>query len=102
MSKAGFYEIRSLKFSTIAAVNPAPKESDLTHGDAEEVVAAVIPSPSEDLLPDQELPALESDKRQRIWSLFLTGALLLLMAELFLSNSLASASDEGGKSVRLG
>jgi hypothetical protein len=93
--EAGFYEIRTMSLNATIAVNTTDVESDLAHGNAEEMTAAWISSKptifSQDARPSPE----EQDRRQRIWSLLLTAALLFLIGESFLSNSrIQAANDE--------
>ncbi len=87
--KAGFYEIRTPNLDTTVAVNPVPRESDLTHGNSEEMIAGWIsndPKAAPVISGDERLTPEEQDKRQRFWRFLLLGALVFFMAEAFLSN----------------
>jgi hypothetical protein len=86
MDEAGFYEIRTVNSNAVVAVNTVPKESDLTHGNAEEMVTGWISSKPAVFSQDERLSPEEQDRRQRFWSLFLIAALIFLAAELLLSN----------------
>lgn len=86
---AGFYDIRTPNLNTSVAVNPALRESDLAHGNAEEMAAGWVstetraaPVTSPDELPTAE----EQDKRVRFWRYLLLGALALLLIEGLLAN----------------
>ncbi len=89
VDRAGFYEIRSPKLNTNVAVNPEPRESDLTHGNSQEMVAGWI-SNDPNLAPvvseQEKLTPEEQDRRQRFWRFLLLGALILLLTEAILSN----------------
>jgi len=86
VDKAGFYDIRTMKVNTVVAVNTTPKESDLSHGNAEEMVAGWISSKPATFSQDQRLTPEEQDRRQHFWALLLIGALLLLASESLYSN----------------
>ncbi len=98
MDKAGFYEIRATDLSRIVAVNTDPRESDLTRGNVEEMIAgwksreAARPFPTGRVVPE------EQDRRQRLWRLLLLAAALLLLSELLLSNFRLAADDSRSKS----
>jgi hypothetical protein len=95
LERAGFYEVRTAKLSAAVAVNTTPRESDLTHGNAEEMAAGLMSSEPAAFSPGEALTAAEQDQRQRIWILLLIAALLFLISELFLSNrGLRTANDE--------
>ncbi len=89
LQRAGFYEIRASTLNTDVAVNPVPRESDLTHGDAEEMTAGWL---SHDIgtaaaMTDQEpLSPEDQDKRQRFWRYLLIAALISFVGEALLSN----------------
>lgn len=86
VDKTGFYEIRSMSVNSFVAVNAAARESDLTHGNAEEMTAGWMSSESS-VFPQNEHPtAEEQDHRQRLWALLLIAAALFLISELALSN----------------
>jgi hypothetical protein len=86
VDKAGFYEIRSMNVNAFVAVNPIPRESDLTHGNAEEMTAGWISSQSSGFSQDERPTPEEQDRRQRLWSLVLILGALFLISELLLSN----------------
>ena len=100
LDKAGFYEIRSMTVNAPVAVNPIPRESDLTHGNAEEMTAAWISSQSSVVSQDEKPTSEEQDRRQRIWSLLLITAALFLLTELILSNFRMTAIRNGRLSDR--
>ncbi len=86
---AGFYEIRSPGLSVPVAVNPLPRESDLTPGDAEEMLAAWI-SKNDRIAPvtadEEKVSPEEQDRRQHIWRYLLLSGLLFFLGEFFLSS----------------
>jgi hypothetical protein len=85
---AGFYEIRTMSVAAQVAVNTVPRESDLAHGNSEEMVAGWMPT-DRNALPvaqDERLSAEQQDQRQRLWLLPLLAALILLVSESILSN----------------
>jgi hypothetical protein len=86
LDRAGFYEIRTLNLSAIVAVNTVPKESDLTHGNAEEMIAGWLSSKPAVSSQEERLTPEEQDMRQRIWIFLLAAAVLFLAAESLLSN----------------
>jgi hypothetical protein len=86
VDKAGFYEIRAMHMNATVAVNPIPRESDLTHGNAEGMTAGWISSKSASFARDEHLSPEEEDRRQRIWALLLIAAALFLVSEFVLSN----------------
>ncbi len=86
---AGFYEIRTSALHTSVAVNPALRESDLSHGNAEEMAAGWVSSETraQPLLSQDERPtAEEQDRRSRLWRYLLLTVLILLLAEGLLAN----------------
>lgn len=86
VDKAGFYEIRTMNLNAAIAVNTTPRESDLAHGDPEEMAAAWTSSKSAAFSQDEQPAPEEQDRRQRFWGILLAAALLLMASELFLSN----------------
>ncbi len=89
LDKAGFYEVRGTRQSASIAVNPVPRESDLTHGNAEEMAAGWVsqdsgsaPASAADERPTPE----EQDKRQRFWRYLLFAAIVLFIGEGLLAN----------------
>jgi hypothetical protein len=89
LDKAGFYELRTASMNSLIAVNPASRESDLTHGNSEEMTAA-WQSPDAKAAPviseDEKLAPEEQERTQRFWRFLLLGALVFLIAEGLLSN----------------
>lgn len=86
VDKSGFYEIRSMDLNTDVAVNADPAESDLAHGDPEEMVAGWASAKPQTFFDDEPPTPEEQDQRQQIWKLLLIAALVLFLLELFLSN----------------
>jgi hypothetical protein len=93
--RAGFYEIRTMNLSTVVAVNPVPRESDLTHGNAEEMIAGWLSSKPAVFSQEERLAPEEQDKRQRLWVFLLVAAVLFLAAESLLSNRRLAAENAG-------
>jgi hypothetical protein len=86
---AGFYDIRTSDLSTSVAVNPVPRESDLSHGNVEEMTAGWISTESDApavVSPDEIPTAEEQDKREKIWRYLLLGVLAALIFEGLLAN----------------
>ena len=86
---AGFYDIRMAGLDAGVAVNPAPGESDLAHGNAEEMAAGwastgAVAAPA--AASDERPTAEEQDKRTRLWRYLLLGVLVLLIVEGLLAN----------------
>ncbi len=96
VDKAGFYEIRTAGQSASIAVNPVPRESDLTRGNSEEMAAGWV-SPETKAAPalaDDERPsAEEQDRRQRFWRYLLLAALAFFVAEALLANQFVLKPD---------
>jgi len=89
LDAAGFYDVRTEELAAGVAVNPAARESDLTHGNAEEMAAGwmsteakAAPVISSDELPTPE----EQDRRTRWWRYLLAGMLAALVLEGLLAN----------------
>ena len=82
----GFYEIRTVNLNAAVAVNTVPRESDLTHGNAEEMVAGWLSSRPAVISRDERSTPEEQDKRQRFWLFLLIAAVLFLSGESLLSN----------------
>jgi hypothetical protein len=97
VDKVGFYQVRMSGMNTTVPVNPAPRESDLAHGNSEEMVAGWI---SRDPMADSPTPESarlgpeEQERMQRFWRFLLVGALLFLLAEAFLSAKMAPRHEE--------
>jgi hypothetical protein len=93
--QAGFYEIRAMNLSVPVAVNAAPGESDLTHGNAEEMAAGWMSSKPAVFSQDERPTPEEQDRNQHFWTFLLLGAVLFLIAESLLSNyELRMTNDE--------
>jgi hypothetical protein len=89
VDKAGFYEIRSAGVDTRIAVNTIPRESDLTHGNAEEMAAGWVSGQGGNvpvISPDEQLSPEEQEKRQRFWRYLLLGALVFFLTEGWMAN----------------
>jgi hypothetical protein len=86
MEMAGFYEIRTMNLNIAIAANIATRESDLTHGNAEEMAAGWISSKPASFVQDERMTPEEQDSRQHSWAFLLIGALLFLVSESILSN----------------
>ena len=86
VDKAGFYQIRTMNMNVSVAVNAQTRESDLTHGNAEEMTAGWMSLESSVFPQDEHHTPEEQDHRQRLWALLLTAAALFLIMELALSN----------------
>jgi len=95
LNEQGSYEIRtgagpSTRPDRIA-VNLDPAESDLTPMDPQELVAAVTGRAA--LTPNQAVPAEitveEAERRQALWWYLLVAGVLLLAAEMTVSNTLS-------------
>jgi hypothetical protein len=87
--QAGFYEVRAAGLSHRMAVNPVPIESDLTRGNAEEMVAGWLASEASAvpvIAPDERMTPEEQDNRHRFWRYLLLGALVFFLAEGWLGN----------------
>ena len=74
VDKAGFYEIRTMNVNAAVAVNTAPRESDLTHGNAEEMAAGWMSSKPAVYAQEERPTAEEQDRRQRFWTYLLIAA----------------------------
>ncbi len=99
LNEQGFYELRGLGTAAGSgrpiAVNVDPKESDLSHFDPKELVAAVTATPGTGAPGSgTTLAPAELERGQTIWWYLLVVALLLMAAETILSNRLSKA--EGG------
>jgi uncharacterized membrane protein len=94
LAEQGFYELRGPATAAGSgrpiAVNVDPKESDLTHFDPRELVAAVTATPAAGS-PDAAAAAAPKDleRTQAIWWYLLAVALVLMAAETVLSNRLS-------------
>jgi Aerotolerance regulator N-terminal/von Willebrand factor type A domain len=97
LSEQGFYELRGLATASGSgrpiAVNVDAKESDLSHFDPKELVAAVTARPGGGApgITSGIAPA-DLERGQTIWWYLLVLALLLMVAETVLSNRLSKAS----------
>jgi hypothetical protein len=96
LNEQGVYEIRTGSSSARPdriAVNLDPTESDLTPLDPQELVAAVTgraaQTTNEGALSTVEMTPEEAEKRQGLWWYLLVGGLILLAAEMAVSNVLS-------------
>jgi hypothetical protein len=89
LDRIGFYEIRSSAGNVRVPVNSVPRESDLTHGNAEEMTAAWVFSQGGIAAPqanDEQASPEAQDGRTRIWRYLLAASLAFLLGEGILSN----------------
>jgi hypothetical protein len=89
LDTAGFYEIRTSSLNTSVAVNPALRESDLTHGNAEEMAAGWVATEGKVpavTSPEERPTAEQQDNRVRFWRYLLLAVLALLIVEGLLAN----------------
>ncbi len=94
--RTGIYEVKAANFNTLVAVNPVPRESDLSHANSEEWAAGWTATPGQAAAaaaPEERLTPEQQDRRQRLWRFLLAAALLLLIGEGFLSNLYAARSN---------
>jgi hypothetical protein len=92
LDQAGFYDIRSSSLATGVAVNTPPDESDLTHADADEVIAgwaSLRPAAAPADADEEPRTPERQDQQQGLWRFLLLTALVLFLGEGFLSNRLA-------------
>ncbi len=98
LHEAGFYELRdaatAIGSGRPIAVNVDPAESDLSHLDPQELIAAVTSRTTDAAHASAAAASSPEDleRRQRIWWYLLLGALLLLAAETVVSNRLSRAA----------
>ena len=100
LAEQGFYELRGLGTAAGSgrpiAVNVDPKESDLSHFDPKELVAAVTAAPGAGATGGAQAGApADLERGQTIWWYLLVVALLLMAAETVLSNRLSGAQESG-------
>lgn len=94
----GFYELRTQATTEGSgrpvAVNVDAAESDLSHVEPRELVAAVMATsgPASGASGTDTGTAAERERRQRVWWYLLIGAFLVLAAETMLSNRLSTAA----------
>jgi hypothetical protein len=100
VDRSGFFDIRAMNLSSIVAVNPSPRESDLAHGNAEEMAAGWMSHKSANFYQDERPSPEEQDRHQRFWSLLLIAAVLLLLSELFLGNYVLRSMNDESKTIR--
>jgi uncharacterized membrane protein len=86
IDQAGFYEIRTMSIRSVVAANVQPKESDLAHGNAEEMTAGWKSTQPASISPDMQIAPENQEQRQRLWIPLLIAAAVILMSELLLSN----------------
>jgi hypothetical protein len=95
LREAGFYELRdaatAIGSGRPIAVNVDPAESDLSHLDPQELIAAVSSRSADATVGAAASSATPEDaeRQQKIWWYLLAGALLLMGAETLLSNRLS-------------
>jgi hypothetical protein len=98
LREQGFYELRGPETPVGSgrpiAVNVDPAESDLSHLDPQDIVAAVTAvdgqrQPGADM---NDLTPKDQESRQKIWWYLLVGALLLLAVETAMSNRLSRST----------
>jgi uncharacterized membrane protein len=94
LSEQGFYELRGVGTAAGSgrpiAVNVDPKESDLSHFDPKELVAAVTATPGVLSRGSAEATSpAELERGQTVWWYLLAVALVLLSAETVLANRLS-------------
>ncbi len=98
LDEAGFYELRdaatAIGSGRPIAVNVDPAESDLSHLDPRELIAAVTSRGVDAARTSVAATSSPEDleRRQRIWWYLLSGALLLMAAETVVSNRLSRAA----------
>jgi len=93
---AGFYEIRTAALTAGVAVNTIGRESDLTHGNAEEMTAGWMPSVKQTAPTETEgehLTPEQQDQRQRLWVFALLATSVLLISEVLLGNRMVVKSE---------
>ncbi|MBN1569140.1 MAG: BatA domain-containing protein [Acidobacteria bacterium] len=86
MEMAGFYEVRTMNLNASLAANIASRESDLTHGNAEEMTAGWLSTKQVTFAQEERLTPEEQDRNRHFWVFLLAGALLFLISESILSN----------------
>ncbi len=96
VDETGFYEIRTSNLSTSVGVNPVPRESDLAHGNAEEMAAGWV-SPETRTTPagasDEQMTPEDQDRHKRFWRYLLTAAMVCFLGEALFSNQLILKPD---------
>jgi hypothetical protein len=91
VQRIGFYELRTSRLNTSLAVNAVPRESDLSHANAEEVLAGLTSQAagaSPVVADDEILSPEEQERRKPLWRLILAAVLVFLLGEGFLANRL--------------
>jgi hypothetical protein len=98
LREQGFYELRGVATPVGSgrpiAVNVDPAESDLSHLDPQEIVAAVTPNGGRWSASGDVTAATprEQEQRQKVWWYLLLVALFLMALETTLSNRLSKAA----------
>lgn len=98
LNEAGFYELRgaatAIGSGRPIAVNVDPAESNLSHLDPQELIAAVTSRTADaaDASVASSATPQDMERRQRIWWYLLLGALLVMAVETVLSNRLSRAA----------
>ena len=98
LDKAGFYQVRMSGLNVMIPVNPTPRESNLSHGDSEEMVSGWVsrePASVSQTAEKVRLEPAEQERMQQFWRFLLLAALLFLLTEAFLSAQMSQGSDEG-------
>ena len=96
LDTAGFYDIRMANLNTSVAVNPALRESDLMHGNAEEMAAGFMSGEAKAFTAtsaDERPTSEDQDKRTRLWRYLLFAVLVLLIFEGLLASRLVLRPD---------
>ena len=99
LREQGFYELRGLNTPVGSgrpiAVNVDMTESDLSHFEPRELVAAVAATggPGETALAEGAALPEELERRQTMWWYLLLAVLIFMAAETVLSNRLSRASN---------
>jgi len=86
LERSGFYEIRTMGLKAAVAANILPRESDLSPGNAEEMVAGWTSFNGDAYLEEEPLLPEERERDRHLWVFLLIGAALFLAAESYLSN----------------
>ncbi len=98
LEQAGFYELRSMNQNIPVAVDTVSRESDLTHGNAEEMTSGWISSKPASFTQDESISAEERGRNQHFWAFLLIAAVLFLVSESLFSNHKLLVMNEGKQS----
>jgi hypothetical protein len=94
--RIGLYEVRTANLSATVAANPVPRESDLAHGNAEEMAAGWAPLDPRSMQAasdDERLSPEDQDRRQRFWRYLMLAALIFFLSEALLANQFVLKPD---------